>query len=269
MSMISLKPRRPEREPSPPVPILIDEDQMQRLGELRGRTWFTVTGRDDDEYELLDDRPIRDRDRFQRLVDGALYVMASIAGERDGVTVAERYWRPTRRHDAGTFARGGKAAPARPPKRRTKAARPIDELRRWWPDRAAQFISVGRELRDPLPVDADALMYAELGTPPREQPVHHFAKPAVPAPRGAAEIIATLAKRGIELKPSADGEFYAVAAHGLDLATRDAIERARPLLRRFVHGTVPVCALPHSGPPPAAVTVLLGGALACADCAGG
>jgi hypothetical protein len=120
-------------------------------------------------------------------------------------------------------------------------------------------------------VDGEAVealwTYEAAGLAPREPALHAFIKPTKPAPRGPAEIVAYLARRGIELKASADGEFYAVAEAGrLDLAIRDAIEKARPLLRPFVHGTVPVCALPHSEPRPAAVTVLTGGALACEGC---
>jgi hypothetical protein len=248
-----------EREPAPPPPILITEPrQLHKLGELKDRPWYRIGGQVTDEFELLASRPIPDRGAA-RLSDGAVYV----EGTREG----ERVRLPTKRWPAGTFANGGKV-PAPAPAKLAKPSRAVDELMRYWPRKPASMTSVGLLVRDvDAALDAAAFQpYAEAGKAPREPAITNLFKPAVEAPRGPEQILERLAKRGIEIKPSADGEMYVVAPAGaLDHASRDAIEAARPLLRPFVHGTPARCALPHDGEPPPAVTVLLGGALACAE----
>lgn len=254
----SLKDRPLEREPNPlPEPILVEADQLVMLGEIGGHQWFRFKRqKDGDEYELTG-RAIPDRGPAV-LTPGAVYVEAFIDGRR--------VWQPTKRWPAGTYQNGGRLPP--PPPKPAKPSRPVDELLRFWPRKAESMTSVGLITRDvDETLDAQAYgPYIEIDRAPRLPNVHHLYKPAVPAPRGPAEILDRLAKRGIELKPSADGELYVVAPAGaLDYATRDAIEAARPLLRPYLHGTPARCALPHDGEPPLAVTIVTGGALSCGE----
>lgn len=242
-----------EREPSPPEPILVEPDQLILLGEIDGHQWFRIKRQTDAEYELVG-RPIPDRGG-PPLSPGAVYVEDFPGGSR--------VWRPTRRWPVGSFALGGRLAP--PPPKPKPAARVIDELVRYWPRKPASYTSVGLTVRDTDPI-AGMGAYLDTDIAPREPNIKNFFKPEIPAPRGPAEVLERLAKRGIEIKPAADGELYVVAPAGaLDYATRDAIEAARPLLRPFVHGTPARCALPHDGEPPLAVTVVVGGALSCGE----
>lgn len=255
--MIAIRKPTPQRLPEPPIPILVEPDWITKLGELKARTWFTVPP-SDAEYELLDDPPIRDADPHRRLSDGALYLATEVAGVRA--------WRPTRRHPAGTFAAGGKVSAAR---RKVARSRPVDELARWFPKTPESLITVFSHHRDVLLQAPSLEPYVESGTAPKQGTVHSLIKPAQPSPRGAAAILAKLAKRGITLRPTIDGAFYVESERGaLDHPTRDAIAAAAPLLRPYLHGTPLRCALPNhvGGEPPEAMTITLGGAGWCGEC---
>lgn len=173
--------------------------------------------------------------------------------------------RPTRR--PSTEQAPPVAPPPSRPKARTRKQKPpraVDALATVFPGRPSTMISIVAPDRDLLDPSAFSNGYLPL-----EPPTGRFMREARPAPRGPAEIIAALAARGIVLRPSADGEFFAETEGGrLDAATRDAIEKARPLLRPFLHRTPARCGLPHEGTAPEAVTLATGGAFMCAEHAG-
>jgi hypothetical protein len=95
-----------DREPDSPQPIYGDPSAVKRLGEIRGRLWFTY-GKLEDEYEFLDERPTPDRGPG-RLDAGELYIVDEVPVEVNGQTATERVWLHTRRHPAGSFANGGR-----------------------------------------------------------------------------------------------------------------------------------------------------------------
>lgn len=161
------------------------------------------------------------------------------------------------------------APPARGPKgRRIRPPAPVDELKRFFPDRPASLMHIA-PIRD-LPDDPRAIEpYVGNDRIPVASQSATVVKPFRPAPRGAAAILDSLAKRGIRLIATGDGNVAVTAEAGrLDVPTREAINAALPLLRAHVHGTPLRCALPnHVGAePPEAVTIVLGGAAACAGC---
>ena len=159
---------------------------------------------------------------------------------------------------------------ARAKKRR--ADRPVDELARYWPDRPAFYFHVPGQTRDALDsASVEALEpYARVDrVPASSRPAPTVVKPKRPAPRGPAAILAYLARRGITIIATGDGNVGVMAEAGrLDVAIRDAITASLPLLRAYIHGSPLRCALPaHVGAePPEAVTLVLGGAPACAAC---
>lgn len=157
------------------------------------------------------------------------------------------------------------------PGRRRRPSAPVDELARYFPRRPGFYFSIPPRdrvdnLTDPLTLEP----YAGAGRIPRsELDTKAAIREERPAPRGPAEIIRYLARRGIRLAPTGDGLFAVESERGgLDEATRDAINAAAPLLRAYLHGTPLRCALPkHVGAePPEAVTLVLGGAAWCGEC---
>ena len=159
--------------------------------------------------------------------------------------------------------------PRRPRGRRTRPDAPVDELRRYFLDRKAFYLNAapGKDLPDePAALEP----FIEAGRIPRGiRPATVVVRPARPAPRGPAAILEQLAKRGIRVIATGDGAVAVFAEAGrLDVATRDAITAALPLLRAYLHGTPLLCSLPNhvGGTPPQAVTLCLGGAPACAEC---
>lgn len=159
--------------------------------------------------------------------------------------------------------------------RKVKPHRPVDELARWFPDRPENTIIARTTARDrEVPFDvASVEPYMDQGTVPRSfaHDINVVYKPLVRAPRGPEAIVGYLARRGVTLKPTADGAFAVEAEAGrLDEATRNAITAAGPLLRAYLHGSPRKCAMPaHVGSePPDAVTLTLGGAGWCGECSG-
>lgn len=99
-------------------------------------------------------------------------------------------------------------------------------------------------------------------------------QPAQGPIRGPASIVDVLARRNVHLALSADKQCIVVSASGgnLDLDSRQLIEQAAPLLVAHLKGDPLQCnARPHPGKggPPPAVTLLVGGCPACAECLAG
>ena len=159
---------------------------------------------------------------------------------------------------------------ARAKKRRPD--RPVDELARYWPDRPPLYLNIpalSRDALDEASVETLEPYAAEGKVPASSRPAPTVVRPKRPAPRGPAEILAYLARRGITIIPTIDGNLAVMAEAGrLDVAIRDAITASLPLLRAYLHGTPLRCALPaHVGAePPEAGTLVTGGAAACAEC---
>jgi hypothetical protein len=261
-------------EPAAPTPIMIERAQMVVLGTIGKRTWFTLPGQPG-ELELLEDAQTL-ADAGGPLSGNEVYIETwRPRTDRHGRDLGqERRWIQTKRWPAGTFANGGKAPRTAPVRgRKSKPARPVDLLRRYWLDRGASYFSArqGRDAADMMDAKA-AEGYIEAGVAPASPAPRTHIRPARPAPRGPAAMIAYLERRGIKCYPTIDGNFSVdTAGARLDWPTFEAIKEARPLLRAFLHGSPLRCALPRhtgGGEPPEAVSVNVGGAAMCADCAG-
>lgn len=148
--------------------------------------------------------------------------------------------------------------------RKPKPMKAVDGLAFAFPARPSTMISIVAPERDLL----DPSVF-ENGYLPLEPAEGRYMRAGRPAPRGPIEIIAQLRQRGIELIPTIDGAFAVRSAGGgLDVATRDAITTAAPLLRAYLHGTPLRCAMPAhvGGEPPEATTLALGGSGWCGEC---
>lgn len=117
---VKAEPPELDRGPTPQWPRMLYSQDVELLGELEaGRPWFRIPG-EDAEYEVRHWTPIPDAGPV-RLTDGETYLAVWPSGDALA-------WAPTQRHPAGAFARGGKAAPVAPAKRKLKALRRIDAL---------------------------------------------------------------------------------------------------------------------------------------------
>jgi hypothetical protein len=160
-----------------------------------------------------------------------------------------------------------------PPAPRVKLARrpepplrPVDLLKRTWPGRGERGFTVGQVRDDPAEPAALA-PFVDAGTAPNLRAPKSFYRAPVPGPRGAAEILGELNRRGITVQLTADQSRIYIETPGgrIDDPTIDAIARSARLLVAALRGEPLTCELAHDGPPPLAVTLLAGGDAASCD----
>jgi hypothetical protein len=221
---------------SQPTPIAAGD--LIELGSWRGSRWFSHPRHGD-----LREGPT---------VDGFGILPSSLVIEFiDG---SDRYWRTFEAFEAGTFETLAADTP-RPP-RPAKPHRPIDALSlAWLAD------------RHPERIFAAAPRPGPIGPIGRGSPID--IRPGEPPARGAEAIIARLARSGTEVRLAADRRHIVVTAPGgrPGPGVVELVNLAERLLVGHLLGGAPVaCEVTAHPTPVPAVTVLLGGALACADC---
>jgi hypothetical protein len=220
---------------------MLERYQLDELGILGGRLWFTVRGQDA-EFELLtNQRAIPDRGPA-RLAPGEVYVEGSNEWrDARGVEHSERTWITTRRYPKGSFANGGKAASAPVKAKRTKPLKSVDGLAAldalaprqtdivsWAPERAERI--------EPLPIGVDAASVILPKVPRRVGAIMRAGRKPV---RGVPAIIDLLSRQGIVLSPDAYRCHLDVQAPGGALVQpgRELIREALPLLAAALGAT--------------------------------
>lgn len=157
---------------------------------------------------------------------------------------------------------------------RVKPPKPVDSLRYLWRDRPEAFLSVGLasstrdHVTDMLAVEPDGGRAAERAT----SGVKAIYKPGMKSPQGAGEMIARLGAKGITFRLAHDPAYFIVETPGggMDDPMRTLIRAAAPMLLAFLQGQPLVCLVSDHGRGrwAEAVTLLVGGCPACAECAG-
>lgn len=233
--MIGTIKRAFDREPSPQPPSMLDPEQVQqwRLGELRGRTWFTFG---DHEREVrADQRPIRDADPHVRLSDGEVYVATTVEmPDALGNPVRELAWIPTTRHPAGSFASGGRHPDTSGKPRRAKPRAAVDGLGilpalAAKPDQIVSFVPEREERVMTLSPGEELPTIPGTGKHPGSAWI-----PGKPVERGAERILSLLAKKSVRasLIPCRYGCHIVTETErgALVESARDLIDRTAPLL---------------------------------------
>jgi hypothetical protein len=238
------------RPPAPTMPITISESELTPLGTFAGHEFYRHT-----RWGQL-------RERLDRVSGDVELPNLPVIEERDGDLFVFRVFDLL---DPGTFER--LTAPR--PKAAPVPSRPVDGLHgvAGLDRRPEVMVNAGTGSRLGMLTGGTIGETIEVARQPREG----FYKPPTPAIRGAKAILAYLEKKGASLVLAPDrASFYVTGPKGkLPPLVRDVVNATAPLLLAHLRGEPLSCALPHTGPAPEAVTLLLGGAPACAACMDG
>ena len=236
---------RPWKEPTFEAPYPIDAAELQPLGEYRGSAWYThALGELEQRRRTYTDRDI---------IPSGPVTVETIDGDR-------RYTSFTVR-PPGTYAATIAGTPGGP--KPPKPARPVDAI-------AGAFLADRRpELVVAPPVhEPSGVAITDAGTP-----ASYYRRPPEPAVRGAGAILARLDRAGATVRLSADGSALVVASAGgrSGPGIAELVAVSLPLLVPFLRdGRAPACNVRDHGKERAeAVSLVVGGALACAACLAG
>ena len=221
------------------MPHVIGAHELQPIGELRGRQWFSHK-----KFGELQERPktLSSRDVLPDTVVAET--------EIDG----ERRWRSFDVAAPGTLE-GLRRIPVRSPKdpapHRGIDALALTHLGQPQPERIVAFDRPANGVYGPL---------SKAASPPT-------IKPAQPPARGAEAVIARLHKAGAGLYLSTDGAHVILTVFGgrATAGMVELFEAAQPLLLAHLRGGPLLCVVADhgKGDDPTAVTLLVGGTPAC------
>lgn len=239
----------PWKKPELDHPAAIKQSDLEELlGTARGRQWYRTKRWNGAE---LSERPALLNDR------ATLPDLPVLQVEKDGRT----YWRTFEISPPGTFAGLDRVFVRRAPTL-PKAHRPVDLLGLAWlaerqPERIFAPVTGG--------AGGEA---AVLGAALRKGGVRPDIRPAQPPARGAEAILERLRGAKAEVRLSASGDRLVVtASDGRPQAgVVELVNMAERLLIGYLRGAPVPCEVTNHKTPVPAVTIVLGGAAACADC---